>query len=100
MPIILNSVSFEVQITAGINAATGRVYANFYSIDPSTSLPPAVNIGFLPPEDGTGRGMGHVSYVIKPKASLPEKTQVRNVALISFDNQPQIATNQIDAHDP
>jgi hypothetical protein len=56
--------------------------------------------GFLPPEDGTGRGKGYFAYSAKPKAGLPTGTQVRNVALISFDGQTYIATNQIDPQNP
>ena len=100
VPMSYNGVGFEVQTEAGINYATGVIYATFYSIDPNTGLPPDVLIGFLPPEDGTGRGMGHISYVIDPKAGLITGTEIRNVALISFDGQPQIATNQVDPHDP
>jgi hypothetical protein len=58
VPMHYNGQDFEVQIEAGINLATGQVFAHFYSIDPDTSLPPDVLTGFLPPEDGTGRGMG------------------------------------------
>jgi RHS repeat-associated protein len=100
VPITYNGVDFEVQIDAGINLTTGQVNATFYSIDPDTGLPPDVLTGFLPPEDGTGRGMGYVSYVIDPKSGLPNGTEIRNVALISFDGQPHIATNQVDPHDP
>ncbi|WP_341348910.1 RHS repeat-associated core domain-containing protein [Syntrophorhabdus aromaticivorans] len=95
-----NDTTFDVQIEAGINSSTGEVYAIFQSVDPATSLPPDVLTGFLPPEDGTGRGMGHISYIINPKGGLATGTEIRNVALISFDGQPQIATNQIDPHDP
>ena len=91
---------FDVHVEAGIHTATGQAYATFLSIDPATSLPPAVNIGFLPPEDGTGRGQGHFSYLISAKTNLSTGTQIRNVALISFDNQPPIATDQIDPHNP
>jgi hypothetical protein len=76
------------------------VYVIFYSIDPATSLPPSVDIGFLPPEDGTGRGMGYFSYVIRPKADLTTGTEIRNVALIQFDVGEIIATNQVNPHDP
>ncbi|MCM8594071.1 cohesin domain-containing protein [Accumulibacter sp.] len=100
VPVHYNGQDFDVQIEAGINLATGQVYAHFYSIDPDTSLPPDVLTGFLPPEDGTGRGMGHVSYLIDPKPGLATGTQIRNIALISFDGQPWIATNQIDPHNP
>ncbi len=113
VPMIYNGRTFDVQIEAGIDLATGRFYVNFYSIDPATGLPPDVLTGFLPPEPphltdpvadisvpGRGRGMGHVSYTIKAKAALPTGTAIRNIALISFDGQPQIATNQRDPHDP
>ncbi len=95
-----NGVSFQVQIEAGIDLESGQVFANFVSIDPLTSLPPAVNIGFLPPEDGTGRGIGHVSYSVSPQPNLPTGTQITNVALIQFDVNPVIATDQADPNDP
>jgi RHS repeat-associated protein/uncharacterized repeat protein (TIGR01451 family) len=92
--------NFQVQIQIGISLVSGQVYANFRSIDPATSLPPPVNIGFLPPEDGTGRGQGHVTYTVRARPGLPTGTQLRNVALISFDNQPAISTDQVDPLDP
>ena len=88
--------NFQVQIQIGINPISGQIYANFHTIDPNTSLPPPVNIGFLPPEDGTGRGQGHVTYTIHAKSGVTTGTQLRNVALISFDNQPAISTDQVD----
>jgi RHS repeat-associated protein len=100
VPVRYLDTDFEVQIEAGINLASGQVHAVFRSIDPATGLPPTVDIGFLPPEDDTGRGQGHVSYVIRPKAGLPTGTEIRNVADISFDYQPTIATNLKDPHDP
>jgi hypothetical protein len=95
-----NGQTFDVDIELGLNVATGQVYAHLYSIDPTTQLPPDVLTGFLPPEDGTGRGMGFFSYIIDPKSGLPTGTQIRNVALLSFDQQPWIATDQVDDHDP
>jgi RHS repeat-associated protein len=95
-----NGVSFQLQIQAGINLGTGQVFANFNSIDPTTGLPPPVNVGFLPPENGTGIGTGHISYTIRAKPGVPTDVQISNVALISFDNQPTIATDQIDDSNP
>ncbi|MCX6924166.1 MAG: immunoglobulin domain-containing protein, partial [Verrucomicrobia bacterium] len=100
VPVSYNGVSFEVDIYAGIDLLTGEVYADFYSIDPLTSLPPDVMTGFLPPEDGSGCGQGHVSFTIRGKAGLPTGTVIRNVADISFDNQGIISTDQINPHDP
>ena len=100
VPVSYLGTNFQVQIEAGLQVFSGLVYANFRSIDPATSLPPPVNIGFLPPEDGTGRGMGHIAYTISAKPNLPTGAQIRNVALISFDLLPGIATNQRDPHNP
>jgi len=100
VPVSYLGTNFQVQIEAGIQLYSGSVYANFRTIDPATSLPPPVNIGFLPPEDGTGRGRGHVSYTIKPLSNLPTGTQIRNVAQISFDLQPSLATNLRDPYNP
>jgi len=76
------------------------VFADFASIDPVTSLPPAVNIGFLPPEDGTGRGMGQVSYTVLPQPNLANGTRIPNVAFVQFDVNPVIATDQVNDDDP
>ena len=54
----------------------------------------------LPPEDGTGRGMGWFNYTIQAKPGLAEGTEIRNIASIVFDGQPAITTNMVDPHDP
>ena len=95
-----NGQTFDVEIELSFDSATGQVRAVFQSIDPATRLPPDVLTGFLPPEDGTGRGKGYFSYTVQPKAGLPTGTEIRNVALIRFDGQTIIATNQVDPHDP
>ena len=72
---------------------TSRSTSNWrFSPKPAKSTPPSsrsiqtrvcrpdVLTGFLPPEDGTGRGMGYFSYVIDPAANLPTGTEIRNVA--------------------
>jgi RHS repeat-associated protein len=100
VPMTYNNQTFDVQIEAGINYSTGVVTALFQSLNPETGLPPDVLTGFLPPEDGTGRGMGSISYTIDPKEGVTTGTEIKNIALISFDSQPAIATNQVDPHDP
>ena len=95
-----NAHTFNVVVVADLNPVTGLVTVSFQSIDPATQLPPDVLTGFLPPEDGTGRGQGHVSYLVHPKSGLPTGTAIRNVALIQFDANTIIATNQVDEHDP
>ena len=91
----------DVYFEAGIDLGTGRVYASFQSIDPEIELPPMdVLTGFLAPEDGTGRGMGFVSYIVSPKANLETEDRFNAVAKIQFDFGEIIYTNQIDPHDP
>jgi YD repeat-containing protein len=95
-----NGQTFNVQIEAGLHSDTGQVYASFQSIDPNTSLPPAnVLTGFLPPEDGTGRGQGYLTYTVSPKASLATGVVIPNVASIVFDAGEPITTDQVDPHD-
>ncbi len=95
-----NDQDFEVEIELGLHAQTGQVFVSFQSIDPATFLPPDVLTGFLPPEDGTGRGQGYFSYLIRPRADLPSGAEIRNIAVIQFDYGEIIATNQVDPHDP
>ena len=100
VPLNYLGTNFQLQVQVGINPSSGLVLATFRSIDPNTSLPPPVNIGFIPPEDGTGRGEGHITYTIRARTGLPTGIQLTNVALISFDNAPSISTDQIDDNNP
>jgi RHS repeat-associated protein len=100
VPMTLNDQTFDVEIELSFDSLTGQVRAVFQSVDPSTFLPPDVLTGFLPPEDGTGIGRGHIGFTVQANANLPTGTEIRNVALISFDGQTMIATNQVDPQDP
>jgi hypothetical protein len=44
--------------------------------------------------------MGYFNYVIDMRPGLSSGTEVRNVAVITFDSGEIIATNQVDPHDP
>ena len=92
-------MDIEVHIHAGIDIEIGEIFVNFYSIDPETGLLPTVETGFLPPEDGSGRGQGHFSYLISPREDLSTGTEIRNIATIQFDLGLSIDTNQIDPMD-
>ncbi|MBN2449259.1 MAG: RHS repeat protein, partial [Lentisphaeria bacterium] len=95
-----NGMALELEVRVALNPAGGVLEALFTTLDPETGLPPPVDYGFLPPEDGTGRGQGHLSFVVRPKAGLPTGTGFSNVAEITFDFSTTIATNQVDPHDP
>jgi len=95
-----NGVNLRVEINAGIQLATGQVFANIYCIDPNTGLPPPVGIGFLPPDNTNHVGEGHVSYIVRPNPNLPTGLQISNVAYIQFDQNPAIATDLVNDKDP
>ncbi|MCX6927984.1 MAG: hypothetical protein NT154_32960, partial [Verrucomicrobia bacterium] len=96
----VNGYQFTLQIEAGLNLATRAVYATFRSINPTNGLPPPVEVGFLPPENGTGRGQGHLAYTVRSKSGLPTGTEIRNVASIVFDLNAAIETDWKDPHNP
>jgi hypothetical protein len=95
-----NGQTFQVEIELGLNVQTGKITVTFQSIDPNTKLPPDVLTGFLPPEDGTGRGMGYFSYTLLAKTGLPTGTQIHNVASVIFNENPPITTDQVNDDDP
>jgi RHS repeat-associated protein len=100
VPMTYHNRAIDVAIELGIHSDTGEVYATFTSLDPDTQLAPEILTGFLPPEDGTGMGSGHFTYLITPKTGLPTGTQIRNVADIVFDDNAPLATDLVDDHDP
>jgi|GEM_PF-1078754 len=89
----------QVQLSGSVDSS-GKISVLFSSVDPATGLPPEVDYGFLPPEDGTGRGKGHFCFTIKPKSGLATGVEIRNIADITFDFSKTIATNQTSAEDP
>src|SRR5205814_9409884 len=100
-PTTENGQTFNVEVRASLNPTTGLLTVTFQSIDPNTNLPPTNPLtGFLPPEDGTGHGNGFVSYIIRTKNNLATGSQIRNVALITFDGNQAIATDQVSETDP
>jgi RHS repeat-associated protein len=95
-----NGQTFDVRVDAGIDSQTGLVSATFQSIDPSTGLPLSGLTGFLPPDNATGQGAGYLSFTVQPEAGLASGTQIRNVALVTFDQNQPVATDQVNDEDP
>lgn len=92
----LDSLNLRLEIDAGINAYTGEAHWYFETIDANTGRPPLDPLaGFLPPNDSTGRGEGHVSYMIKAKDDLSDGTEISNKATIIFDTNDPIETNEV-----
>jgi RHS repeat-associated protein/uncharacterized repeat protein (TIGR01451 family) len=88
--------SWWVDIELDIDYQSGEVIWTFTTLDPLTGQFPTDPLaGFLPPEDGTGRGQGHVSFAIKPEDDILLGKVVYNQASITFDYNDPILTNQV-----
>ncbi len=89
--------SYLVRVRLDYDAGSGLATWTLRTIDPKTGelcedLPDAP-CGFLPPNDSTGRGEGHVSFSVRPRPGLPTGTQLENAASIVFDTNAPITTN-------
>jgi len=85
-----------VDVSAELNNSTGHLSVVLRTLDPETGeLPEDALAGFLPPEDGTGRGQGHVRFSVRPKATLAAGTLITNNASIVFDTNPPMDTNTV-----
>lgn len=101
--VVFQDVAFETLVELFVNDGTREIHARFSSVVPETGLPPGVETGFLPPEDGTGRGQGHVGYVIQSLPGLADGTEIRSVGFVTFDRLaggPTFRTDLVDPHDP
>jgi subtilase family serine protease len=85
-----------VEIDAGIDVTTGLAHWYFNTMDPSTGQPPADAMnGFLPPNDSTGVGQGHVNFRIMADPESAPGTEITNRATIVFDVNEPIVTNTV-----
>jgi RHS repeat-associated protein len=85
-----------VDIIGTYITSTGQARWTLRTIDPATGdLPADVFAGFLPPEDGTGRGQGYVTFKARTRTDTPSETQIKNTASIVFDTEAPISTNEV-----
>jgi hypothetical protein len=90
------SASWWVEAKVEFDQATGRLRWSLRTLDPATGAPPTDPLaGFLPPNDGTGRGEGHVAFRVRPRAGLAAGATVANQAVIAFDDNAPITTNRV-----
>jgi hypothetical protein len=86
-----------VDVEAGLDLGSGRVFWRLTAIDPQTGEPPLdAAIGLLPRNDpATHEGEGHVLYSVKARSDTTTGTNIRNTATIVFDRNEPIDTNQV-----
>lgn len=84
-----------VQFASYLNDSTGVLTSTFTSLDPLTMEPTnSVLLGFLLPNDSTGRGEGFVSFAIRTITSIQTGDTINNKAYIYFDENDPIITPQ------
>ena len=85
-----------LDISGEVDPLSGLVRWTFETLDPETGeLPLDALAGFLPPNDESGRGEGHVAFSIQPKPDTPDGTVLTNRGTIVFDGQASIVTNEV-----
>ncbi|KPJ58100.1 MAG: hypothetical protein AMJ46_14670 [Latescibacteria bacterium DG_63] len=101
----VSGAEIRCEIAASLDMDTRQLTLEMIGLDPQTGwLPEDIMIGILYPNDETGRGDGHISYVIEHIDGLPTGTEITNKASIVFDwNDPidtPLVINTIDADPP
>ncbi len=90
----LKNSQLLVNITVDHAPGSNLVRWTLKTIDPLTNdLPSDATTGFLPPDDATGSGEGHVSLSVRPRASVSTGTRITNSASIVFDTNASLSTN-------
>lgn len=85
-----------VDVTAGIDVATGIVYWELTAVDPATGdIPEDPLVGFLPPNLNGPEGEGFVTYTVRPDATVVSGDRIDAVASIVFDVNEPIVTPAI-----
>jgi RHS repeat-associated protein len=82
-----------VDVVASIDVATGLVTWTFTSLDPANfELPTDLLVGFVPPNDSTGKGEGFVTYSVLPRSGIATGTRIYATARILFDDNAPVDT--------
>ena len=88
-------ISTIARISGKLNVSSGIITWEFLSLNPETMLPETDPfVGFLPPNNNNPEGEGFVSYRVGLKQSLATGTTIKNKAVIIFDANKPIVTNE------
>lgn len=93
---IQESLGLLVDVCAQVDSSTRTLRFSLTALDPQTGqLPMNPLLGFLPPNDDTGRGEGYVEFSAAPASNAQSGAVVRNNATIVFDYNAPIVTNEV-----
>ncbi len=101
---VIVSGNTEATVLAGVDQTKGEAFWIFRTIDRTTHQVPAGDVGFLPVNDGTGRGTGFVDFTIRPARNLAPGNTIEERATVQFDQKLPLPTattsNPVDVGRP
>ena len=83
----------RTQLTLDEQTGTAEWYLRIVDPTTATGWPEDVFAGFLPPNDETFRGEGHLTYRVKVRDDAPHGVRIANAASIVFDYNEPIETD-------
>lgn len=83
----------RTQLTLDEQTGTAEWYLRIVDPTTATGWPEDVFAGFLPPNDETFRGEGHLTYRVKVRDDAPHGVRIANSASIVFDYNEPIETD-------
>ena len=91
----MTGTAYKVRTTLDYTEKTGAAKWYMRIVDEATETrwPKDVFAGFLPPNDETGRGEGHITYRVKVREDVAAGTVIRASASIVFDYNAAIETD-------
>ena len=92
----LAGTNWTVRTEVALDATNGVVEWYLRVVDPEgdeDGWPLDPTAGFLPPNDETHRGEGHITYRVKVKGNATENARIDAAATIVFDNNDPIPTD-------
>ncbi|MCL2103690.1 MAG: PKD domain-containing protein, partial [Kiritimatiellaeota bacterium] len=94
----LNDTSYDVRTTLAVDPVTGTVSWYLRIVDPATpdGWPLDPYAGFLPPNDESFSGEGHVSFRVKLREDAPKGVHLPAKANIKFDYNEWFSTDDFD----
>lgn len=93
--VVMKGTNTLVRTQLTLDDATGTAEWYLRIVDPTTATgwPEDVFAGFLPPNDETFRGEGHLTYRVKVRDDAPHGVRIANSASIVFDYNEPIETD-------
>ena len=86
--------NYLIGVTAELDTVQGIAHWRFETLDPATHATiDDIFGGFLPPNVNAPEGEASVSFSVKQKDNLPNRTQLANEATIFFDYNDPMTTN-------